>query len=81
MPNGSNRTEKQHYVPRVYLKGFAPQYLDKCSENSKSSKIKYCVFYYDLQERTQSNISQYEVEKRVNEIKREEIESISFIIQ
>ena len=57
MPNGSNRTEKQHYVPRVYLKGFAPQYLDKCSENSKSSKIKYCVFYYDLQERTQSNIS------------------------
>ena len=39
MPNGSNRTEKQHYVPRVYLKGFAPQYLDKCSENSKSSNI------------------------------------------
>ena len=57
MPNCSNRTEKQHYVPRVYLKGFAPQYLDKCSENSKSSKIKYCVFYYDLQERTQSNIA------------------------
>lgn len=57
MPNGSNRTEKQHYVPRVYLKGFAPQYLDKCSENSKSSKTKYCVFYYDLQERTQSNIA------------------------
>ena len=21
MPNGSNRTEKQHYVPQVYLKG------------------------------------------------------------
>ena len=56
MPNGSNRTEKQHYVPRVYLKGFALQYLDKCSENSKSSKTKCCVFYYDLQERTQSKI-------------------------
>lgn len=57
MPNGSNRTRKQHYVPQVYLRGFAPQYLNKCSENSKSSKIKYCVFYYDLQERTQSNIA------------------------
>lgn len=38
MPNGSNRTRKQHYVPQVYLRGFAPQYLNKCSENSKNSK-------------------------------------------
>lgn len=57
MPNGSNRTRKQHYVPQVYLRGFAPQYLNKCSENSKNSKPKYGVFYYDLQERTQSKIA------------------------
>ena len=40
MPNGSNRTRKQHYVPQVYLRGFAPQYLNKCSENNKNSKAK-----------------------------------------
>ena len=57
MPNGSNRTKKQHYVPQVYLRGFAPQYLNKGSENNKNSKAKYGVFYYDLQEGTQSKIA------------------------
>lgn len=57
MPNGSNRTKKQHYVPQVYLRGFAPQYLIKCSEKNKHTKTKYGVFYYDLQERTQSKIA------------------------
>lgn len=57
MPNGSNRTKKQHYVPQVYLRGFAPQYLNKRSENSKKPKLKYGVFYYDLQERIQSKIA------------------------
>ena len=40
MPNGSNRARKQHYVPQVYLRGFAPQYLNKGSENNKNSKAK-----------------------------------------
>ena len=57
MPNGSNRTEKQHYVPQVYLKGFAPQYVYQSREKNKNSKTKYGVFYYDLQERTQSKIA------------------------
>ena len=57
MPNGSNRTEKQHYVPQVYLKGFASQYVYQSREKNKNSKTKYGVFYYDLQERTQSKIA------------------------
>lgn len=57
MPNGSNRTKKQHYVPQVYLRGFAPQYLKTDSEKNKNSKTKYGVFYYDLQEGTQSKIA------------------------
>ena len=57
MPNGSNRTRKQHYVPQVYLRGFAPQYVYQSREKNKNSKTKYGVFYYDLQERTQSKIA------------------------
>lgn len=57
MPNGSNRTKKQHYVPQVYLRGFAPQYLKTDSEKNKIAKSKYGVFYYDLRERKQSEIA------------------------
>lgn len=57
MPKGSNRTKKQHYVPQVYLRGFAPQYLKTDSEKTKIAKSKYGVFYYDLRERKQSEIA------------------------
>lgn len=40
--NGSRLTEKQHYIPQVYLRGFSPEYSRKRENYSKSKYTIYC---------------------------------------
>ena len=52
MGNGNKPTVKEHYVPRVYLRGFSVDYIRIYDDSNK----KHHVYFYDLNKKQQLNI-------------------------